>query len=121
MLAAALCLSGCSKYKSDYNAVGFVHSNEAHSSLMNFYLFDGMIVFKMNCSKDGEKINYEAKLETGDIEVFYDCGDGKKDLFTIRGGDRVSTDGGELKKGTVYIIVQTNAECLNGEIRFEIE
>ena len=42
-----LTLVGCSKYHSKYKAVGFVHSNDLSSAYMNFYTFEGRMVFKL--------------------------------------------------------------------------
>ena len=50
MIAAVMCVmcfAGCDKYTSKYNAVAFVHSNEAHTASMSFSEFEGTMVFKL--------------------------------------------------------------------------
>ena len=121
LLAAVLCLPGCGKYSSSYKAVGFVHSNSSDSAFMDFYLLEGTMVFKLKNRSEGAQLLYDAKLETGKALVYYDCGEGKVPLFTINGGETYSTEGGELKKGTVYIIVETVGECTNGDFHFGLE
>ena len=39
-------LAGCNKYHSKYKAVGFVHSNDSSSATMEFYTFEGRMVFR---------------------------------------------------------------------------
>ena len=122
LILFALCLSGCSKYKSKYKAVGFVHSNTSGSAFMTFYEFDGTMVFKLQNRKGMEgQVEYSAKLETGNAAVYYDLGGTKTELFSIREGEEVSSTLGLKGSGTVYMIVQTDGKCQNGEFRFDIK
>ena len=120
MITAALCLSGCGKYSSHYNAVAFVHSNESKSAFMNFYEFEGRMVFRLR-NKDKGKIRYSVSLKDGDADIFYDCGRGKAALCSVKSGDNQTAETGELDIGAVYIIVETNGKCMNGEFSFKIE
>lgn len=115
-----LSLVGCGKYISSYRAVGFVHSSEASSAFMNFYSFEGTMVFKLKSSGKNE-LKYTAKLESGNASVYYDCKGSKTELFSLQGGNEFSSNGGYFDAGTVYIIVETDGECINGEIRFSFE
>ena len=116
----ALVLTGCSSYVSHYSAVGFVHSNTSGSASMNFYSFDGTMVFRLNAQDAGERIRYSAKLESGSAAVFYDAGGTKTLLFSIGPGETVSASGAPLEKGTVHLLVETDGKCTNGEFRFEL-
>jgi len=121
MLLLLLCLTGCGKYSSSYRAVGFVHSNDSRSAFMNFHSFEGTMVFTLKYSgSSGTQIKYSAKLEDGSAKVYYDNGGEKTELFSVKSGDDISSAGGDLSEGTVYIIVETGGTCKNGEIRFEI-
>ncbi|MBQ9545043.1 MAG: hypothetical protein IJV00_07945 [Clostridia bacterium] len=112
---------GCGKYVSHYSAVGFVHSNESGSAFMTFYKFEGTMVFKLNRKSENQAvIKYSGKLEEGEIIVYYDCGGTKKELFSLHSGDELESSGGELPEDTVYIIVETDGSCQNGDLRFEI-
>ena len=66
-----LSLAGCSKYSPKYKAVGFVHSNDSSSAYMNFYSFEGRMVFRLNSPGEGA-VKYSAKLESGTATVYYD-------------------------------------------------
>ncbi len=113
-------LAGCAKYSSKYMAVGFVHSNEAKKASMSFYTFEGSMVFKLDSDKEGD-IKFSAKLEEGNAAVYYDYYGEKEELFTLKSGDEISARGGYVEKGTVYIIVETDGRCLNGNIDISID
>ena len=89
---------------------------------MTFYEFDGTMVFKLQNRKGMEgQVEYSAKLETGNAAVYYDLGGTKTELFSIREGEEVSSTLGLKGSGTVYMIVQTDGKCQNGEFRFDIK
>ncbi len=118
---ALLILSGCSPYRSHYRAIAFVHSNTSDRAYMSFLSFDGTMVFRLNCkSVSGARIVYSAGLEDGSAEVFLDNGGEKTGLFSLSSGDELNGSFGELKKGPVYIIVETDGECTDGDLSFEI-
>ncbi|MCR5484567.1 MAG: hypothetical protein K6F09_03135 [Clostridiales bacterium] len=115
-----LSMTSCSAYKSRYKAVGFVHSNESASSFMSFYRFDGTMVFKMKSAGEGD-LTYSAKLESGSATVYYDYRGSKTELFSINAGEEIGSHGGYVEKGTVYVIVETNGECQNGDLKFSLD
>ena len=112
-------LVGCGKYTSSYMAVGFVHSNSADSAFMNFYSFEGRMVFKLKSSGEGD-LKYTAKLESGNATVYYDFYGTKQELFSISGGEEIDSHGGYVESGTVYVIVETDGSCKNGDFKFSI-
>lgn len=122
IVAVVLLLSfaGCGKYSSKYKAVAFVHSNESTSAFMNFYSFDGRMVFKLKSAGEGD-LQFSAKLETGSATVYYDYYGTKTELFSINSGDELDSHGGYIEAGTVYVIVETNGECRNGEFHFSLD
>lgn len=115
-----LTLVGCSKYHSKYKAVGFVHSNDLSSAYMNFYTFEGRMVFKLKSSGEGD-LKYSAKLESGSATVYYDYLGTKSKLFSVSGGEELASYGGYVDTGTVYIIVETDGECRNGVFQFNLD
>ena len=119
LIAIFICLSGCGRYSSHYHAVGFVHSNTPKSAFMNFYEFEGNTVFKLK-NNSGETLKYSAKLENGEARVYYDSGNGKAPLFTVKTGEEFNSETGVLPAGTVYVIIETDGKCLNGELTFDI-
>jgi hypothetical protein len=112
-------LTGCGKYTSGYNAVGFVHSSDSDSAFMNFYSFKGRMVFKLKSSGEGE-LKYTAKLESGNAAGYYDFFGTKQELFSISSEEELDSHGGYVEAGTVYIIVETDGTCKNGEFRFSL-
>ena len=117
-----LLLTGCGKYISSYKAIGFVHTNSSTSAEMSFYSFEGTMVFKLKSSGEGD-LKYTAKLESGTADVYYDYYyyRTKQELFTIESGEELDSHGGYIEAGTVYIIVETNGECINGEFKISVE
>ena len=115
-----LSFAGCGKYSSSYKAVAFVHSNESTSAFMSFYSFDGRMVFKLKSAGEGD-LKYSAKLETGSATVYYDYYGTRTELFSINSGDELDSHGGYIEAGTVYVIVETNGECRNGEFHFSLD
>ena len=113
-------LAGCGKYSSGYAAVGLVYSNESDSAFMNFYSFKGHMVFKLKSPAEGD-LKYTASLESGNAAVYYDFYGTKQELFSISAGEEVDSHGGYVEAGTVYVIVETDGECRNGEFRFSVE
>lgn len=122
MLAAfAISLSSCEKYASHYNATAFVHSNESDSAFMSFWKFEGTMVFKLKYESADEALAWSAKLETGSATVYYDCGDGKTELCALNAGDETESTLEKLKPGTVYVIVESDRHCENGDFHFDIK
>ena len=115
-----LSLTGCGRYISSYNAIGFVHSNKSASAFMSFHSFEGRMVFRLKSPSEGE-LKYAAELESGSATVYYDYSGTKQELFSISGGEETDSHGGYVESGTVYIIVETDGNCRNGEFRFRLD
>ena len=116
----ALSLAGCGKYVSSYKALGFVHSNKSDSAYMSFASFEGRMVFRLKSSGEGD-LKYSARLESGSAVVYYDFYGDRQELFSISGGEEADSRGGYVEAGTVYIIVETDGSCQNGEFRFSLD
>ena len=122
LILCALCLAGCSsKYKSSYNAVGFVHSNTSDEAEMSFSSFSGTMVFKLNCDEDGEAVEYYANLGSGSATVWIDADGTKTELFRVYAGDSVHMRSDPIRRGTVYIIVESDGECRSGTLSFDLD
>ena len=121
LFMAILCVSGCGRYRSRYKAVGLVTTASTMNGFINFYSFDGTRVFKLSNKKGTEgQLIYSARLEEGSAAVFYDIGGEKAELFTIHGGEETDDVFTLPGSGTVYVIIETEGKCQNGEFRFEI-
>ena len=119
-LIMALSLAGCGGPVSHYKAVGFVHSETPSYSFMSFMSFSGSMVFKMKC-REGERIKYSAKLESGSAAVSCECGGVRKELFTVEAGEELSSALEYAGEEKIYLIVETTGECKNGDFRFDVE
>ncbi|MBR6874278.1 MAG: hypothetical protein IKN17_12310 [Ruminococcus sp.] len=119
---AALCLTGCAKYTSHYDAICFVHSNTSHSAYMDFSVFNGTMVFTLdNDAGESGSLSYTASLEKGTAEVYCDRSGEKEKLFSLKAGDdlqgTLSLSGCE----SVYVIVETSGDCENGKLDLSTE
>ena len=114
-----LFMTGCGKYTTSYKAVGFVHTNEKSSARMSFYSFEGRIVFKLKSPGEGE-LKYTGRLESGKASVYYDFYGTKTELFSISDGEEVDAKGGYVEAGTVYVSVETDGKCVNGDFSFQV-
>ncbi len=115
-----LMTAGCSGYISSYKATGFVRSNTSSSVFMNFWSFEGRMVFRLRAKAEGE-LKYTASLEKGNLTVYYDYIGTKSELFSLKDGGTADSSGGYVEEGTVYIIVETDGKCENGELRIGLE
>ena len=118
----ALLLAGCSKYVSKYSAVGFVHSNSARSAFMSFHQFEGTMVFKLKApGGQAAQLDYSARLESGSAIVYLDAAGTKIELFSLRGGDEIAASAAQINgEKTIYVIVETDGKCENGELHFDL-
>ena len=53
--------------------------------------------------------------------MYYDFYGDKQELFSISGGEEADSRGGYVEEGTVYIIVETDGSCQDGEFRFSLD
>ncbi len=121
LILCALCLAGCSRYSSHYNAVGFVHSNTSDEASMSFLSFSGTMVFTLHCDENGESVEYGASLGSGSLRVFLDTDGTKTEWFTLREGETVRSASAPVPRGTVYVIVEADGECRDGRLDFDLD
>lgn len=121
MAIVLLVLSGCNGYRSRYKAFLFVHSNRPASSFMSFDSFTGTMVFRMKSKQADGKLKYSASLGSGSATVYYDCGGGKTELFSIKDGEEIPETEIQVNKGKVRVIVESAGECKEGEFSFDID
>ena len=90
-LLACLCLCGCSKYPSSFNALMFVHSNTKTAASMTYSNFEGHYTFKLRTDKETDNsLCYTGRTEGCDVTVYYDYADEKELLFVVKAGESVS-------------------------------
>ena len=105
-----------------YNAIGLVRTSNSHSAYLKFYSLEGSLSFKFTYDgTNSAHIEYKGELEEGSITVYCEAAGNKSELFTINAGDKFVSSGGNISKGTTYIIIETNEKCQNGEFEFAIQ
>ncbi len=123
VLALLLALVSCSGYKSSYRATMLVRSEGGNHCETGFSSLKGTLVLnaKVPADTDGS-IHFDAELEEGELSVYYDAGNGKELLFTIKGGEELDSRGGYVEKGDkVTIIIETNGTAKDGEIEIDFD
>ena len=122
VVIASLGLCACTKYKSSFSATMLVCQNVNNKASMDFDGFKGTKVFNLKWDEDSEAtIEYSGTLDKGSLKVYYDCGEGKEELFTLNAGETVElTKGGKALKGTTYIIVESDGKAEGGKLTFKL-
>ena len=77
------------------------------------------MVFKLKSTAEGD-LKYSARLESGSAAVYMDYNGTKQELFSISAGEEIDSHGGYVEAGTVYIIVETDGACQNGDFQFSL-
>ncbi|MCR4926049.1 MAG: hypothetical protein K5917_07150 [Clostridiales bacterium] len=124
LIAVIICFSfaGCTKYSSKYTALMMVSSNDSDSASLNFDSFVGTRVFKMkNKSNSDKTLEYSGKIEGGNARVYYDNESEKTELFSLATDEQKNSSVTIKKKSTVYVIIEADSKCSNGEFKFEIK
>lgn len=116
------CFVGCVKYSSSYSAVASVRTNTSDTASYSFSSFKGRMVFKLKCKADSiGQLTYSGKLDQGSLTVFIDHDNAKRELFSLKSGDSISSSVSGISKGTVYIIIETDGKCEEGSFRFDLK
>ena len=118
LILISICFSGC-KYVSSFSATVCFHSSSSDSGSIRFDSLTGTYVFKMKTSTT-DQLSYTAKLGGGSLKVYYDNEDEKKELFYLSSGETVESSLSPLKDGTLYVIIETDGKCENGDLSFSL-
>lgn len=113
-----VCFAACSKYNSHYSALLLITSNTSKSASIRFTSLNGTKAFKL---KSDGVLNYSAKLTGGSATVYYDYNGTKMELFSIGPGQEVGPASVNVTPGTVYVIVETNGKCEEGQFSFDVK
>ena len=117
--AIVLCLSGCSKYNSSYKATILITTNTSKNASMKFSTFIGTKVYKLKCDNDSV-LDCSLQLKTGKMKVYYDNDQGKIELASMSNDSNISIKSDKLSKGTIYLIIESDGKCEDGELSFKI-
>lgn len=120
-LLAAMTLAGCSGYNEHYSATILISSEGNNDAFQRFYTFNGTRVLDLNNSdKDKDTLYYTATLEEGSITVYVDYDGEKRELFDIEGGEEVEDSISGIDFHHVYVIIESDGVCKEGDFEFEI-
>ena len=126
VVSLVLCftLSACvNKYASRYSATLMISTNTSNNASVSFDTFSGTYVIQLkNNGADEVFITYNATLEEGKINVYYDFNDEKLNLFEI-GTDGSIEGKTEAFTGnkTIYVIIESDGKCNAGSFSFVLE
>ena len=111
----------CSKYSSSYSTLMCVKSQKSSEGFIRFEEFKGRYVFNFKYEGEGEgHIKYTASVGTGNVTVYYDSNDEKKELFKISDVQTLTATDGVIVKGHVYIIIEAEESVGSGSFEFEL-
>ena len=124
MILTLATLCGCSGYVKNYYATILITSCHGDEASMEFDTFSGTYNFKLK--RDGvaeHTLDIESSLDEGEMKVYIGV-DGEKELLrTIKGGEAydetIILDDKYDNKKTIYVILESNGKCMNGDFEFE--
>lgn len=124
LMLTLMMLCSCGGYVKSYSATILITSCQGDEASMEFDTFKGSYYFKLR--RDGANehtLDLEASLGEGEMNVYIGV-DGEKELLrTIKGGDSLDEtiilDGKYDNEKTVYVILESNGKCVDGDFEFE--
>lgn len=121
VLLLTMALTGCSGYNEHYSATVLISSEGNNKAYQRFDKFNGTRVLDLNNSdKDKDTLYYTATLEEGSVTVYVDYDGEKRELFTIEGGEEVEDSISGIDFHHVYVIIESDGTCEDGDFEFEI-
>ena len=107
---------------SSYKAIMLVRITKDDFCEVSFSYLDGELVMKPRYTvADEGQIHYTALLDEGEINVYYECASGVKELlFNIKAGEDLDSRGGYIERGRQKIYIETLTTA-KGKITLEFE
>ena len=122
MMAWIMGLAGCSGYASSFKTTMCVTTNTSKDASLSFSTLEGTKVFQMKVDKNAEGVlKYAGKLDGGSATVYYDDNGTKKKLFSVGAGEKVEQSVEGLETGKLYVIIETDGKCEEGNFTFEVK
>ena len=117
-------LCGCEGYVKSYSATILITSCYGDEASMEFDSFKGTYNFKLK--RDGaaeHTLEIDASLAEGEINIYVGVGGEKELLLTVKGGESydktIALDAKYDNEKTVYVILESEGKCLDGDFEFE--
>ena len=117
-------LCGCGRYVNSYSAIILTTSCRGDEASMEFSTFKGTYNFKLKRQGSAEHtLDFESSLAKGEMNIYIGV-DGEKELLrTVKGGESydetIALDDKYDNEKAVYIILETDGECKDGDFEFE--
>ncbi len=115
LISILLCAVSCSSY----TAIGLVKSSGVDRAYAKWQTLNGIITLDtyLTGASEGE-LAYTASLDEGEVNVYYETALlGKSLLFTVKGGEEISSSGGYVEDGQkIRIIIETVGTTRRGKI-----
>ena len=120
-LLLIMSLTGCSGYNEHYSATVLISSEGNNKAYQRFEKFNRTRVLDLrNSDHDKDTLYYTATLGEGSVTVYVDYDGEKRDLFTIEGGEEVEDSISGIDFHKVYVIIESDGTCEDGNFEFEI-
>ena len=117
-------LCSCGGYVKSYSATILITSGHGNEASMKFDTFKGSYNFKLK--RDGaaeHTLDFDASLGDGEMNVYIGVGGEKELLLTVKGGETYDETITLAEKydteKTIYIILESEGKCADGDFEFE--
>ena len=124
-LILMLCmLCSCGGYVNSYSAFLLITSSHGDEASMEFDTFKGSYNFKLKRDGNPEHtLDLDASLGEGEMNVYIGVGGEKELLLTVKGGESyhetITLSEKYDNDKTIYIILETEEKCTDGDFEFE--
>ena len=123
LILTLLMLCSCGGYVKSYSATLLITSQINNEASMKFDTFKGTYNFKFRTNEAAEHtLEIEASLGEGEMNIYIGAGDEKELLRTVKGGEScdetISLDKYADEK-SIYVILESNGKCVDGDFEFE--
>lgn len=124
MIFTLIMLCGCSGYMKSYSATLLATSYHGNEASMKFGTFKGSYNFKLTRDDPAEySLDFEGSLGEGELNIYIGV-DGEKELLrTVKGGEdydeTIALDEKYDNEKTIYIILESESKCKDGDFEFE--
>lgn len=123
-ILALFMLCSCGRYVNSYSAIILTTSCRGDEASMEFSTFKGTYNFKLKRQGSAEHtLDFESSLAEGEMNIYIGV-DGEKELLrTVKGGESydetIALDDKYDNEKAVYIILETDGECKDGDFEFD--